>query len=451
MGKARHTDGMHKISYPGGKCYLYRLILCDKAGTPFKTTEPEKFLSARSLLRRHKQRLPIDSTDLPLSPLYLSRIAEKGVSIIGKSKWNNSVLIKTSRKDAIKSLLELSFVKKAVLVFSSPDSIDKPVRSAFHREFNRWDTISQGAYGITEEQIKSLNGIRLHQAGFLGKGKLIAVLDGGFMNVDKIPSLRNIKMADISDIISRNAKGIFSEIDHGTKVLSVMAVNVPNTYIGTAPEASYALIRCEDRQTESLSEEDYWAEAAEYADSIGADIINSSLGYHDFDDATTNYQYADLDGEKTMISHTASLLANKGIVLVNSAGNDGMGTWKKVNAPGDAHNALTVGAISQNHLNAPFSSVGPTADGRIKPDVMAYGSPVAVLSGRGTIVNEMGTSFSAPLISGMIACLWQALPHKTAKEIIDLVRKSSDRYTTPDNVFGYGIPDFWKAYNGGNK
>ena len=163
---------------------------------------------------------------------------------MGKSKWNNSVLIKTSRKDAIKSLLELSFVKKAVLVFSSPDSIDKPVRSAFHREFNRWDTISQGAYGITEEQIKSLNGIRLHQAGFLGKGKLIAVLDGGFMNVDKIPSLRNIKMADISDIISRNAKGIFSEIDHGTKVLSVMAVNVPNTYIGTAPEASYALIRC---------------------------------------------------------------------------------------------------------------------------------------------------------------------------------------------------------------
>jgi subtilisin family serine protease len=178
----------------------------------------------------------------------------------------------------------------------------------------------------------------------------------------------------------------------------------------------------------------------------GVDVINSSLGYHDFDDSTQNYCYADQDGETALISRTASLLAGKGIVLVNSAGNDGMGTWKKISFPADARHILTVGAISSNGINAPFSSVGPTADGRIKPDVMAFGSPTEVVTGHGVILNDMGTSFASPLIAGMVACLWQALPDKTAFQIMDLVRESADRHVHPDNIYGYGVPDFWKAY-----
>lgn len=230
-----------------------------------------------------------------------------------------------------------------------------------------------------------------------------------------------------------------------------MATDLPGVFIGTAPDASYLLIRCEDRQTESVAEEDYWAEAVEYADSMGVDVINSSLGYHDFDDKSTNHRYADMDGETTLISHTASMLAGKGIVLVNSAGNDGMGTWKKINFPADAKRIITVGSVTPMGVNAAFCGVGPTQDGRIKPDVMAYGSPTSVISGRGTIVDEMGTSFSAPLVAGLVACLWQALPNKSASELIDLVIASGNNVATPNNIYGYGVPDFWKAYNAGRK
>jgi subtilisin family serine protease len=170
------------------------------------------------------------------------------------------------------------------------------------------------------------------------------------------------------------------------------------------------------------------------------------VGYHSFDDRRQNYTYGDLDGQHSLASRAASMLARKGIVLVNSAGNDGMGTWKKVNVPGDAHDILTVGAVTPRGMNAPFSSIGPTADGRVKPDVMAQGSPTAVISGRGTIIHQTGTSFSTPLVTGLVACLWQALPSKTAMELIDLVRRSASQYEHPDNIYGYGIPKFWRAY-----
>ena len=197
------------------------------------------------------------------------------------------------------------------------------------------------------------------------------------------------------------------------------------------------------------SEEDYWAFAAEYADSCGVDVINSSLGYHGFDDASTNHHYNEQDGNSTLISRTASMCADKGIICVNSAGNDGMGSWKKINFPADARNILTVGSVNEMGENAAFSAVGPTADGRIKPDVMAYGSPTCVITGRGNIINDNGTSFSSPLIAGMVACLWQALPQKTAKQIMKLVRLAGNNQQHPDNVFGYGVPDFWKAYQTG--
>ena len=238
----------------------------------------------------------------------------------------------------------------------------------------------------------------------------------------------------------------YEEHDHGTRVLSTMSINQPGIFVGTAPEADYWLLRAEDTSTETLAEEDYWAAAAEFADSVGADIISSSLGYQDFDDNKMDHGYSELDGAHALISRTASRLASKGIVHVNSAGNEGMGTWKKINFPADAHNILAVGAVNEKRKNAVFSSVGPSDDGRVKPDIMALGSGTAVINGRGNISNDMGTSFAAPIISGMVACLWQSARNKTAMEVMDAIRRSADNYSTPNNVFGYGVPDFSVAY-----
>ena len=185
---------------------------------------------------------------------------------------------------------------------------------------------------------------------------------------------------------------------------------------------------------------------AELADSAGVDIINSSLGYHNYDAPHHSLEYEELDGQSTLISRTASLLAHKGIILVNSAGNTGMGPWKKICVPADAHEILTVGAINPEGMNAPFSSIGPTQDGRVKPDVMAPGSPAVLISGRGAVVRDMGTSFSTPIVSGLVACLWQAFPKKSAIDIISLIRKTADNYQTPNNIYGYGKPNFWQAY-----
>ena len=440
-----------KVSYPGGKSYFFRLELKDKSGTPYTLDHPELFLSSRAIERRRRQHLAVDSTDLPLSPSYLRQIVDRHVEIVARRKWNNTVLVRSTSSEKAVGLQQLPFVRKVTLVFTSPDSIVAPRRSKFREAFNHWDTIPSDPYGITKKQIESLNGIRLHHSGFRGYGMLIAVLDGGFMNVDKIPAMQSVKFAGFRNFVYPSSASIFQEIDHGTMVLSTMAVEIPNVYVGTAPKASYLLLRSEDYQSESSAEEDYWASAAEYADSAGVDIINSSLGYHDFDDKQTNYAYRYLDGRHALISRTASMLADKGILLVCSAGNEGMGTWKKINFPADAKDIIAVGSIGSNGLNMAFSSVGPTADGRVKPDVMAPGNPVAVLSGRGSVINDMGTSFSAPLISGLAACLWQALPEMTVRELIDVIKRSSNQYEYPDNIMGYGVPDFWKAYQMGKK
>ena len=333
-------------------------------------------------------------------------------------------------------------------VFQAPDSVSQRMRSNVRNGLNEWGS-GNGVYGAADAQLKSLNGKRLHESGYRGRGMMIAVFDGGFMNVDKIPALHKIKLAGVKDFVVPESKNVFGEMEHGTMVLSTMAANAPDFYVGVAPEAQYLLIRCEDERTESLAEEDYWASAAEYADSCGVDVINSSLGYHGFDDSSMNHHYYEQDGKTVLISRTASMCADKGIVCVNSAGNDGMGSWKKINFPADAKDILTVGSINEHGMNAAFSAVGPTADGRIKPDVMAFGSPTCVITGRGSIINDNGTSFSSPLVAGMVACLWQALPGKTAKQIIKLVKLAGDNQQHPDNVFGYGVPDFWKAYQTG--
>lgn len=452
IGLASVCDGVSwqpvkKRKNPEPKSYIYRFTLRDKNGTAGKLEQPQRFLSRKSLERRRRQGLALDSTDLPVSKRYLKMLRKGDARIVGVSKWNNTVLVQTADTDVVRRLETLDFVVRSVKVWESPDSVFPSAgRSKIHAGFNSWDSVLTSRYAASEEQIKAMGGLRLHQSGFMGDGITIAVLDGGFHNVDRLSVFSRVVIEGVRDFVYPNSPTVFQETDHGTKVLSAMAVNAPNAYIGTAPYASYWLLRCEDQQSEQLVEEDYWAMAAEFADSVGVDVINSSLGYNLFDDHSTDHRYRDMDGHTTLISHSASLLARKGIVLVSSAGNNGMGPWKKITFPADAEDILAVGAVTPELTNAAFCAVGPTQDGRVKPDVMAIGSPASVVSARGTVVQDMGTSFASPIVCGMVACLWQALPRKTATEIMDLVRRSGNNYEHPDNIYGYGVPNFWNAY-----
>lgn len=442
------SAGTGKRKYPGGKFFIYRYTLKDKQGTPYSIEHPGRWLTHKSVERRKRQGLSVDSTDLPVSNKYLRQIEKVSpkATIIGTSRWNNTVLVHANDTTIFNSIAALPFVVKVERVWESPDSIPKMVKQDFHDSFNAWDSIKGTPYGHGKDQIEMVNGQRLHNIGMKGKGITIAVLDGGFQNADKIPAMQHVNIVGTKDFVYPNSPFFYQETDHGTKVLSAMGANEPEVLVGTAPEARYWLLRCEDQQTEQPVEEDYWVMAAEFADSVGVDIINSSLGYNDYDGDSAYYHQRDLDGQTAFISHTASILAKKGIILVNSAGNSGMGPWKKIAFPADANDILTVGALNAEKKNAPFSGVGPTQDGRVKPDVMALGSPASLISGRGTVIRDMGTSFSTPIITGLVACLWQALPNKTALEIIELVRRTSSSYEKPDNIYGYGIPNFWRAY-----
>ena len=444
--------------YPGGKCYIWRYTLKDKQGTPHSLDHPSRWLSHKAIERRKHQGLALDSTDLPVSTRYLRQIentlnqrhpdekrSKSEWVIVGTSRWNNTVLVRSNDTTLLQRLSSLDFIAKSQCVWVSPDSIERYVKHTYRDTFNPWDSIKGVHYGNGKEQLEMLQGQRLHNIGHRGKGMTIAVLDGGFQNVDVIPAFLHANIVGAKDFVYPNSQYFYQETDHGTKVLSAMAANESEVLIGTAPEARYWLLRCEDQQTEQPVEEDYWAMAAEFADSLGADIITSSLGYNEYDHSSC-YHQRDLDGQTALISHTASMLASKGIILVNSAGNSGMGPWKKISFPADANDILTVGAVNMEKKNAPFSGVGPTQDGRVKPDVMALGSPASLISGRGSVIRDMGTSFSTPLVAGLVACLWQALPEKTALEIINLVRQTSSNYSEPDNIYGYGIPNFWRAY-----
>lgn len=438
-----------RIKYKNGPSFIYRLYLTDKKASPYSLNHPGRYLSRRSIERRKRQQLPIDSTDLPVNPRYMHQIEQKDVSIIGQSRWQNTVLVRLKDSTRIHQLEQLAFVASTKLVWIAPDSVTPTAQKTPYRDdFEERDSIGGLYYGKNDSQIRLLQGHRLHQIGLSGKDMMIAIIDGGFKNVNRIPAFQLIDICGYQDFVSPASPNIFAETDHGTKVLSTMAINTPYFYIGTAPKASYWLLRSEDQQTEQEVEEDYWTMAAEFADSVGCDLINSSLGYHEYDHPWMSHQLRHLDGHTAFVSRSASLLASKGIILVNSAGNSGMSPWKKIGVPSDADNILTVGAITADeprHI-APFSSVGPSQDGRIKPDVVAIGAPAFLVNGRGVMIEDMGTSFSAPTVCGLAACLWEGLPEKSAIEIINLIRQNSDNYDHPDNIYGYGIPDFWRAY-----
>ena len=423
-----------------GDTLKYRISLKDKAATDYSLQKPEMYLSKKSIERRKRQGLEIDSTDLPVCKKYVDAIRKKGVHVLVTGKWDNFVTVSCNDSMLIAEITGLPFVRSTERVWrgvakraSERDSlINKPLRT-------------DSLYGPAITQIKMSHADRLHEAGFKGQGMTIAVIDAGFHNVDKIEAMKNINILGTRDFVNPEAD-IYAESSHGMSVLSCMAMNQPNVMIGTAPEASYWLLRSEDEYSENLVEQDYWAAAIEFADSVGVDLVNTSLGYYSFDDPAKNYRYRDLNGHYALMSREAAKAADKGIVVVCSAGNSGSGSWKKITPPGDAENVITVGAVNKYGVLAPFSSVGNTADGRVKPDVVAVGLGSDVMGTDGNLRHANGTSFSSPIMCGMVACLWQACPELTAKEIIELVRRSGDRAVFPDNIYGYGIPDLWKAY-----
>lgn len=432
------------LSGQAQKSYKYRISLVDKEGTGYSIDHPEEFLSERALERRERQQLPVDSTDLPVSWVYLDGLKEVGARIVVTSKWNNTAVVEVQDTSSVGQMAALPYVVSVKNVWVMPDSI--PVRND-KRKKEVTNKVEKGSeyYGKGYQQIHIHGGDSLHAAGFSGQGMHVAVIDAGFYNADYIKLFKNMHLLGTRDFVNPQSD-IYAENSHGMKVLSCMAANIPQAFVGTAPNASYWLLRSEDADTEQPVEEDYWAAALEFADSVGVDVVNTSLGYYRFDEGHGEYRYRDLDGHYSLMSNTASMAADKGMVVVCSAGNAGNEAWKKITPPADAEHVITVGALTRDLVNTDFSSVGNTTDGRIKPDVMAIGRSATVASTGGTVARANGTSFASPILCGVVACFWQACPWLTAKQVVQAVQQAGDRIEYPDNIYGYGVPDLWKAY-----
>lgn len=422
----------------------YFVAFKNKANNTFSLSSPSAFLSQRSIDRRTRQQIALDSLDLPVSQTYLNQLTQMGLSIHSVSKWLNGAIIIVNETSQYTSLSALPFVKS--IKYVRPLLAKKTNNNKFDKDLKQYN------YGTATNQITMMNGQYLHNLGKKGDGMLIAVLDAGFMGVDTIRYFDSLRLQNriylTRDIVDGyNDNYVYESHPHGTMVLSTMAVLKNNEFVGTAPKAAYALIRTEEGAHEYIFEEYAWVIGAELADSIGADVINSSLGYTTFDDSTMNHTWADLNGKVAVSSIGATICSRKGMIVCVSAGNSGDDAWRKIGSPADADSVLTVGAVDANRNYAFFSSQGYSSDGRVKPDVSAQGLSSAIIREDGTSTFGSGTSFSSPILCGLVTCLWQSQPQKNNIEIMDAVRKSASQYNTPDSLLGYGIPDFLQAYN----
>lgn len=426
------------LSSFGSKTDIYWIQLNTKAGTPFNIESPEQYLSERSLDRRARQGILIDSTDLPVNPVYTDSLKSLGFIIKHTSRWMNGIIASYDSLKIIDSLTIPSFVSYVELRkgFRLKSVSDK---------FEKADSLDENFYAHSAEQLEMLNGHEIHKFS-KGKGIHIAVLDVGFKNADSIVPFDNIRsegrILGTKDFVFPG-NDVYNESDHGTMVLSCMAMNKPGEMIGTAPEASYWLLRTEAASTEYPVEEDFWVIAAEFADSVGCDVINTSLGYTVFNNSAFDHNYGEYTGDSVRISKAANIAVNKGIVVVCSAGNEGDGTWKYISFPSEARDVLCVASVDYKKQISSFSSVGFENDTTIlKPDVAAMGSRTSLVSSTGQFTIGNGTSFSGPLIAGMAACLVDLYPDKKAIDIIDMIIKSGDRYPIHSDEYGFGIPDF---------
>ena len=414
--------------------------------TPYTLDAPSEFLSAKAIYRRALQNIAITPQDLPIPPSYIDSLRGlDGFKVILQSKWFNAITIAVvdSTFDPF-SLLEWPMVTDVKSVLCVDGDVREPAAAVLSRT-----SVEQTAYGGGLAPLKQLNADWLHGLGFRGEGMTIAVLDAGFENTESLPIFQRAwnegRIQEGLDAMYSQG-GLFAHHRHGTAVLGTMAGHLEDSLIGTAPDATFVLYRTEDAYSEYLIEEDYWVAAAEHADSIGVDLMNTSLGYSLFDDSTMNHVYDDLNGTTTRISQAAEWAAQKGILCTTSAGNSGAAAWHYITAPADADGILTVGAVDADGQHAVFSGWGPTADGRVKPDVMALGVQAAYPFADSTIRRGNGTSFSSPILCGAAACLWQAFPTATAQDIRNAITASAHLYTQSNDSMGYGVPDFSKAF-----
>jgi len=432
----------------------YWVTFTDKNYNSFSVDKPSKFLSTRAIERRAKQNIAVTKQDLPISDLYLHLIENTGAVILKKSKWYNAVLVQTTDATQIQTIENYLFVKsvKEIAAAANASSINKfeieNTQMLAPQESFSADRTNVYDYGLSLNQANQIGVDCMHNSGFNGTGMVIAVLDAGFYNANILPafdSLRaNNQILGCRDFVTGDTL-VYEDNQHGMMVLSSMGGNLPGRLVGTAPKAKYWLIRTEDAATETMQEEINWVVGAEFADSVGADIINSSLGYSYFDNTAENHTYADMDGNTTIITKAADWAASKGIFVCSSAGNSAGFPWFKITAPADADSILTVGAVDSAGFVTGFSSRGPTFDGRIKPNVAAKGYQSVVAAPWGDILQGNGTSFSSPITAGAVACLWQANPTKTNMELLYAIQQSGNQAATPDTLIGYGIPNFCTA------
>ncbi len=432
---------------------IYAVELNTKDTSVYKLSKPEALFTAESLKRKNRLQIKPDMRDIPISNIIIDTLQSLGHKVAYTSKWLNMVFIESNNRKSVEALKRFNFVK-TLYPFSSAQSassikgIDFPDIELQIEQLNKKVTgvntmYDSGFYGNARAQIHQLLIDSLHASGFTGIGVRIAIFDNGFRNLQNLRRVLNYferaRFGGSKNFV-RPTKSVFAEGDHGVAVLSIMAAYKPSLMVGSSPDALYYLMCTEDDITESPLEELFWLMAAEFCDSIGVDIIQSSLGYNEFDEEAYSHQIKQLDGKTTLISKAASVAVSKGIVVVNSAGNEGDKDWRFIAAPADVEGVITVGGVDINGHMAMFSSQGPTADKRIKPDVSAMAEGTFSISASGVVNKGNGTSYATPLISGMVACLLQAFPNATPDEIRHALRISADHYFKPDIHFGYGVP-----------
>lgn len=442
------------------KEYQYLIQFKDKRFNYADKSNASAYLSPLALERRKKMGIPIDSLDHPVSPAYLENLKNEGLKIHYTTKWLNGAVVGVEDPENANILKLKFYVEKVVYLGYVERPVkskgkDKPVpfeelQSAMTNDeasFTFKNPVNEG-YGESYAQNNMIGAVYMHKKGLTGKGVNVAVFDAGFFKANKIAAFEHLfkenRMKYSLDLVDHESD-VFDDDDHGLHVLSCMAAKAENRMVGTAPDANYFLFRTEMASHEFLLEEINWIKAAEMADSMGVDIINSSLGYTTFDDQRMNHSHAELDGKTSYISRGAAIAVSRGMLVVNSAGNDGSDTWKKIGVPADVPDVIAVGAVDVYQKIAPFSSMGPTADHRIKPDVVAMGFATVVASSYGTFYPGNGTSYSAPVLCGALACMYQGRNRVHPAKVSEAVRFSANRSDQPDSVYGFGVPDVFAA------
>ena len=427
----------------------------DKNNSPFSIQAPSAFLSERSIERRVKQQISIVENDIPVNKNYIDSVLASGNFFLKQqSKWFNAITISTNDSSNILALNALSFVQQIKSVQYAKIDYEEPISTIIPSTklaSLAATNIAHYPYGNTYNQINLHQAQRLHEFGFKGQGMHIAVIDAGFLNVNTMRGLEHLfhenRILSTRDFVD-GEESVYEDHYHGAAVLSIIAGDIPGEYYGTAPKASFHLLRSENSAEESIVEEDNWIAAAEYADSVGADLINTSLGYTRFDDSTHNHTYAELDGNTTRIAIASNIATSKGILLVTSAGNSGETDWRYISTPADATHSLTIAAVNENGDRGGFSSVGHSANGAVKPTIASVGWDTYYISPWSSAIERgSGTSFSAPMTTGMAACLWQGLPNYTNMQLKQLIQESASQFNSPDTLIGYGIPNFYTAYS----